>query len=169
MNSVELQPIEIPTTSVCRYVSFNQALNLRAEGELTGDWHFKVMFFCVKDEPRKMASLAGEGMPVNSNHSLADRGIREMSKELQRGGVIFGDAPVFVANHYRAIADIVISELQAKRVPRRVTNRCINQWLDTKEQVGMLISNYLAHLPKQLAEQELELFNSWFSTIHFEN
>ena len=169
MKSVELQPIEIPATSVHRYVSFNRALNLRVEGEMTGDWHFKVMFFCVKDEPRKKASLAGEGMPINSNDSLADLGIREMSKDLKREGVISHDAPVFVANHYRAIADIVMSEVQAKRVPRRVTNRCINQWLDTKEQVGMLISDYLFHLPKQLAGTELELFNGWLSTINYEN
>ena len=169
MTSVRLQPIKIPATSVCRYISFNQALNLRAEGEITGDWHFKVMFFCVKDEPRKMASLAGEGMPVNSNSSLADRGIREMSKELKRGGVISHDAPVFFANHYRAIADIAFSEVQALKIPRRATNRSINQWLDTKEQVDTLISNYLVRLPKQLAGPELELFNCWLSTIHFEN
>jgi hypothetical protein len=135
---------------------------------MTGDWHFKVMFFCVKDEPRKKASLAGEGMPVNSNHSLADRGIREMSKELRRAGVYLDSAPVFVANHYRAIADIVLSELQAERFPRRATNRCINQWLDTREQVGTLISKYLCHLPNQLEGPELLIFNDWLLGIRYE-
>ena len=135
---------------------------------MTGDWHFKVMFFCVKDEPRKKASLAGEGMPINSNDSLADLGIREMSKDLKREGVISHDAPVFVANHYRAIADIVMSEVQAKRFPKRATNRCINQWLDTEEQVDTLISEYLSHLPNQLEGSALSIFNDWFLGVRYE-
>ena len=135
---------------------------------MTGDWHFKVMFFCVKDEPRKKASLAGERMPVNSNHSLFDLGIRDMSKELERTGVLSGNAPVFVANHYRAIADIAISEVQAHRFPKRVTNRCVNQGLDTPKQVETLLYHYLRRLPEQLSGRELALFNEWLLTIHYE-
>lgn len=168
MTSGELQPIEIPSTSAYRYISFNQALNLRAEGELTGDWHFKVMFFCVTDQPRKKASLAGKGMAVNTNPSLGDFGVRDMSLELERAGVCSNKAPVFVANHYRAIADIAVSEVQAERFPKRVTNRCINQWLDTYEQIQTLSSEYLALLPQQLEGVELRIFEDWWSTIHFE-
>jgi hypothetical protein len=136
---------------------------------MTGDWHFKVMFFCVIDEPRKKASLAGKGMAVNTNPSLGDLGIRDMSVELERAGVRHNKAPVFVANHYRAIADIAVSEVQAERFPKRVTNRCINQWLDTYEQVQTLCSEYLALLPRQLEGVKLRIFEDWISTIHFEH
>ncbi|MEL6682424.1 MAG: hypothetical protein AAFQ09_07240, partial [Pseudomonadota bacterium] len=63
-----------------------------------------------------------------------------MSLELERAGVYSNKAPVFVANHYRAIADIAVAEVQAERLPKRVTNRCINQWLDTYEQIQTLSS-----------------------------
>ncbi len=76
---------------------------------MTSDWHFKVMFSCVKDEPRRKASLAGNGMAIDTNPSLGDLSIRDMSVELERAGVCSNKAPVFVANHYRAIADIAAS------------------------------------------------------------
>ncbi len=168
MISPQLQPIEIPSTTPQRYISFNCALNLRAPGEDTGDWHFLVSFFCAADEPRRSASLAGHGMEIDTTPSLGDLGVRDMAEILECQNVRANSGPVFVANHYRAIADIAFAEVQGKHFPRRVTNRGVNQWLDTPEQVGTLVSEYLDCLPSQLSGTELALYNEWLSTIRFE-
>lgn len=94
----ELQPIQIPPTTPRRYVSFNRALNLREPSEDTGDWHFKVMFFCAADEPPKVARLAGEGMRIDTTPALGELGVRDMSDELDRKKVKAKRGPVYVAN-----------------------------------------------------------------------
>jgi hypothetical protein len=168
MTSAQLQPIEIPATTPWRYISFNRALNLRMPGEDTGDWHFQVSFFCSTEEPRKSATLAGKGMDVDTTPSLGELGVRDMAAVLERNKVCTDCGPVFAANHYRAIADLALAEVQEKRFPRRVTNRCINQWLDTPEQVETLLDHYLCPILSQLSGAELVLYNEWLSTIHYE-
>jgi hypothetical protein len=164
----ELQPIRIPPTTPWRYVSFNRALNLRAPGEDTGDWHFKVMFFCAPDEPKKVATLAGEGTEVDTTPSLGERGVRDMAKELARRRVQPFAGPVYVANHYRAIADLAMPELMKGRVPLRVTSRAINQWLDTEEQVQTLVDDYLVPLGDQLTGAAREAYEAWLPTVSYE-
>ena len=164
----ELQPIEIPPTTPRQYLSFNRALNLREPGEATGDWHFKVMFFCAADEPPKMATLAGEGKEIDTTPSLGDRGVRDMSHELARRKVKAMAGPIYVANHYRAIADLALAELIKGRVPMTVTGRVVNQWLDTEDQIATLVQDYLVPLGDQLASEAREAYNEWLPTIHYE-
>lgn len=168
MTMSELQPIQIPATSPRRYVSFNRALNLREPGEDTGDWHFKVMFFCTIDEPPKIARLAGEGTEIDTTLSLGDRGVRDMSAELTRLRVTEENGPVYVANHYRAIADLALMELLRDRVPMTVTARCINQWLDTEDQIDKLLQDYLIPLGDQLDGVAREAYDAWLPTIKHE-
>ncbi|WP_372574839.1 hypothetical protein [Ruegeria jejuensis] len=91
-----------------------------------------------------------------------------MADELAREKVRPNTGPVFVANHYRAIADLAIAEVQAGFFPRTVTVRCVNQWLDTREQIDTLKNEYLRHLPKQLSGTELAIYEDWLSTIRYE-
>ncbi|MGR3280773.1 hypothetical protein ACSYAD_37585, partial [Acaryochloris marina NIES-2412] len=53
------------------------------------------------------------------------------------------DQPVYVANHYRAIADLAMLDLQKSRVPSIADNAAINSWLDSQEQVDLLTRDYL--------------------------
>lgn len=133
MTISELQPIHISPTTPRRYVSFNRALNLRKSDEDTGDWHFKIMFFCVAHEQPKEAKLTGGRTKVDTTPSLGERGVRDMSSELARAKVTESSGPIYVANHYRAIADLALAELMKGRVPMTVTVGCINQWFDTED------------------------------------
>lgn len=164
-----LQPIRIPKTTPPRYISFNRALNLRKPGEETGDWHFKVMFFCAADEPQKVANLAGEGTDIDTTPTLGARGIRDMANELACKNVQPLSGPVYVANHYRAISDLAMSDLSRGRVPMSVTARSINQWFDTEEQIGTLVCDYLAPLRAQLSGEGIASFEVWLPTIQYEN
>ncbi len=169
MDDIEryLQPIQIPPTTPRRYVSFNRALNLREPGEDTGDWHFKVMFFCSADEPPKVANLAGEGTEIDTTPTLGELGVRDMSDELARKNVKAMSGPIYVANHYRAIADLALAELMEGRVPMTVTARAVNQWFDTEDQIATLVRDYLVPLGDQLVGEARKSYDAWLPTIQY--
>ena len=159
--------IEIPVTSPKRYISFKHALNLRYPDEDTGEWHFLSAFF--NDQQKiKSAPVAGDGGLVNTTPSLGDRGIREMSQVLKAQKVISGKIPVYVANHYRAIADLAMLQILKGQRPTIATARAINSWLDTEEQVNQLVTKYLIPLRSQLDESARNIFDVWIATIRYE-
>jgi hypothetical protein len=114
--------IEIPPTSPKRYTSFKHALNLRLPNEATGEWHFLTAFFDHQKDSRS-ALLAGEGGTINTIPSLSDLGIREMSHILKAQQVISTDLPVYVANHYQAIADLAMLQLLKGQMPTISTHK----------------------------------------------
>jgi hypothetical protein len=162
-----MHAIEIPPTSLQCYISFKHALNLRFPQEDTGEWHFLTAFFDDKKENRS-APLAGLGKSVNTIPSLGDLGIREMSQVIKAQQITFSNAPVYVANHYRAIADLAMSQLLQGQMPSIATAQSINQWLDTEEQINQLVNNYLMPLRSQLNEDTKNIFDQWIITVRYE-
>lgn len=161
-----MRPIAIPPTTPTRYLSFHAALNLRGPGELTGDWHPRAVLFAL-DKTLDAAVLAGEGQPVDTTPSLGALGVREMSAELRAQGVP-ARVPVWVANHPRAIADLVMLDLQAGREPMIAGARAINAWLDTEAQVDDLRERYLAPLRAQLTGEPRAILDAWLPTVRFD-
>jgi hypothetical protein len=159
--------IEIPPTSPQCYLSFKHALNLRFPQEDTGEWHFLTAFFDDQTQNRS-APLAGEGKSVNTTPSLGNLGIREMSQVLKAQQIVSDNVPVYVANHYRAIADLAMSQLLKSQMPTIATTRSINQWLDTEEQVNQLVNHYLMLLRSQLDEDTKNIFDQWIITVRYE-
>jgi hypothetical protein len=159
--------IEIPPTSPQCYLSFKHALNLRFPQEDTGEWHFLTAFF-DDTEKNRSAPLAGQGKSVNTIPSLGNLGIREMSQVLKAQQIVSDNVPVYVANHYRAIADLAMSQLLKGQMPTIVTTRSINQWLDTQEQVNQLVNHYLMLLRSQLDEDTKNIFDQWIITVRYE-
>jgi hypothetical protein len=159
--------IEIPPTSLQCYISFKHALNLRFPQEDTGEWHFLTAFFDDKKESRS-APLAGKDKSVNTIPSLGDLGIREMSRILKAQQITSANVPVYVANHYRAIADLAMSQLLKGQMPTIATTQAINQWLDTEDQIKQLIINYLMPLRSQLDKATENIFDQWIRTVRYE-
>lgn len=77
-------------------------------------------------------------------------------------------SPVYVANHYRAIADLAMLELKDGEYPQIATVDSINQWLDTDEQFNTLVQGYLIPLTSQLDENALTQYEQWLKTIKFQ-
>lgn len=162
-----MQALPIPETSPSHYISFKHALNIRYPDEDTGEWHFTSAFFGNPQQCRTIP-LAGEKEVVDTNPSLKDLGIREMSDVLKAQKVLMVARPVYVANHYRAIADLAMMQLNKNKIPSIATPRAINQWLDTEEQVNLLVEKYLAPLRTQLQSENLDLFEQWIKTVQFD-
>ena len=160
----------IPVTTPTRYLSYEPALNLRLAGEYTGDWHGNDAFVTSKDSPRTL-NFAGPGGLTDTTPSLGNKGVRNMAHILEGIYIPAGCGPVWVANHYRAIADYVLLDAQgcwSAKYPRHVTVRCINQWLSTPERIQHLVEEYLKPLREQLTPEELELHDAWLPTVVFD-
>ncbi len=161
-----MKAIAIPKTTPQRYISFQHALNLRLPGEYTGDWHPISAFF--DENETRTAPIAGKGGTVDTTPSLGDRGIRDMSSILATQDILPVSGPVYVANHYRAIADIAMLELHDGIIPTIANSKTINQWLDTEEQIQQLVTEYLLPLRTQLNAAHQQVFDKWIATVQFD-
>jgi hypothetical protein len=163
-----MYPIKIPPTTPAQYISFKHALNLRCPGEDTGEWHFLSAFFYEENtSSHRSAPIAGSDGLVDTTPTLGDKGIREMSAVLAAKQIQPFNGPVYVANHYRAIADLAMLQLTEGKAPTIANARAINQWLDTEEQVGQLVSDYLKPLRSQLDKASQKVFDEWIATIQY--
>lgn len=165
-----LRPVLIPETTLERYISFKHALNLRFPDEDTGDWHFQPYFYEQTEGslPKKHLPLAGKGQKVDTTPALGHQGVRDMSSVLSQQRLpIPSEQPVYVANHYRAISDLVLLDIQKSRMPSVADNAAINSWLDTADQVDHLKRDYLERLAIQLSGQPLRIFKQWIQTVKF--
>lgn len=169
---VEGHPILIPPTSPTSYISFRRALNLKVPGEHTGDRHFQDYFFGFV-EPT-VTPLAGPGGIVDSTPSLGTKGVRDMGRIVADRKIQPHIGPVYVANHYRALADIALDSLM--HCPsldlRKLESRDIlsawdvNDMLNSEDsEIRHLIEEYLNPLRGQLKGLRRETYDRWLPTI----
>ncbi|TQM94897.1 hypothetical protein [Roseinatronobacter monicus] len=151
MNKAPLIQQRIPVTSPALYLSGIQALNLRENGidDPTGDWHFVNAFFTYADQPQDVPLYGAGGAWIDTHESLGARGIRDLSAIVCKQELVAPEGPVWVANFYRAIADIVALDARAQRSPGMASVSTINQWLDTPEEIAHLKQDYLTPLAAQ--------------------
>ena len=156
-------PIRIPETSPTSYISFLRALNLRLPGELSGDWHFELSFFGFPEGT--YAHLAGRKGLVDTSFSLGSRGVREMGHLIAENGIKPYDGPVWVANHYRAIADMAMHELQGRCSEEFLPACQISDWMWSEEDFDILVEDYLKPLRRQIQGGRREAFDRWLPTV----
>lgn len=156
-------PILIPDTSPTRYISFQFALNIRFPWEFSGAEHFEATYFGYREA--RYADVAGTGTAVDSTPSLGSKGVRDMAERLEKLKVKPHNGPVYVANHFRAIADIALEEIQQGEGPVFATPHKINNWIRTREDMETLREKYLKPMRSQLGKAEREAFDKWIPTI----
>ena len=169
---VEGHPILIPTTSPTSYISFRRALNLSAPGEHTGGLHFEEYFFGFV-EPT-FTPLAGPGGMVDSTPSLGSKGVRDMGRIIADHEIQPYDGPVYVANHFRALADLALSSLLHRPLeelrelePKSILSAWeVNDMLNFQEAaIDHLIKEYLKPLRCQLKRLRKDTYDRWLPTI----
>ena len=160
-------PILIPETSPTSYISFKRALNLRLPDEWTGDWHFRVSFFGYPE--RSYAPLAGPNGLVDTTPTLGSRGVRDMGRLIDDYGIKPYDGPVWVANHYRAIADLAMDRIcnwrwEAATFPAHQ----IAEWLWSEEDFDILVDDYLKLLRGQIPGSLRGAYDEWLPTVVYD-
>lgn len=99
----------IPQTTRRHYLTAKTALNIPST-EGTGDWHFFEMF--QGTHGRKPGPFFVSGVNVADTYDIFnDMGIDDYSELLRRVGIDV-KLPVFAADHYRAMADLIYQRLQ---------------------------------------------------------
>lgn len=147
----------IPATTPTRYLTGACALNIPAPERTSGDWHFQNVFF-VSPRP---AQIAGDGPDtlVDTNRLFGGYGIHECSTVLRDCGVILPDCiPVYAANHYRAILDLLISSVRDGKPVDYLAQP--EDWLDTPENVRQLVS-MVERVEPSLPEAERKTIAIW--------
>ena len=169
---VERRPILIPPTSPTSYVSFRGALKLSVPGEHTGDLHFQEYFFGFV-EPT-VAPLSGPGGIVDSTPGLGSKGVRDMGRITADLKIQRCNGPVYVANHYRALADIALDSLLELPVeelrdiqPKSILSACeVNDMLNSEEaEIEHLVEEYLKRLRGRLECVRRATYDRWLLTI----
>lgn len=160
-------PILIPETSPTSYISFKCALNLRLEDVdeewVTGDWHFEESFFGFRKQT--YTSLAGRPGLIDTVPALGSLGVRDMAQVIADAGIRPNEGPVWVANHYRAIADTCMHQL-AGSYPKGVLTPCqINDLLWTEQVIDTLVEDYLKPLRRLTGGAGREVFDKWLPTV----
>ena len=168
----EGHPILIPPTSPTSYVSFRRALNLCLPDDWTGGLEFEEYYFGY-DKPT-VTPLAGPGGRVDSTPSLGSKGVRDMGRVLADHKVQPYNGPVYVANHYRALADIALSslmhwplqDLREIELPDILSAWEVNDMLNSDDdEIRHLIDEYLKPLRSQLNGLRRETYDWWLPTI----
>lgn len=134
---------EIPRTSKEKYISGYYALNIPAPEGTTGDWHDPFHWIDGVDRP-KTVTLAGKGMEIDTNDVFQDFGVYEGRARLLAQGLEIDDeiTEVYVANHFRAILDLLFYYLKRfKRADPMIG--ATNDYIDTKEQKELVLSKAL--------------------------
>lgn len=152
----------IPVTTGTRRLSHHAALNLQLAREYSGDWHGNAPFVTPKDRPRTL-HFAGPGAIAETAPGLGSKGVGNMAHLLEGKYIPPGCGPVWVANHYRAIADYALLDTRGRwsaKYPRHVTVRCIKRWLSTPERVERLVEEHLKLLREPLPPEELEVHDT---------
>ena len=75
------------------------------------------------------------------------------------------DGPTYVADHYRAPADMAMHELDKGPLDCILPNCEINDDLNEEKEIGCLVSEYLMPLRGQLDSSQHEAFDEWTPTL----
>ncbi len=147
MKEIQLKKCTLPETNYQHYLTAITALNIFSE-DGTGDWHFSENF--LEDEsyiPRKTVA----GIDTRStNEYLGNNGIFNCYQTLLESGVQPSTKEVFSANHYRAIADMILDGItKGNDIEGSII---LDDWLpenDEKEKLYCLINKFKSALTEK--------------------
>lgn len=153
--------LEIPPTDPAHYITGIYALNLPAPEGTTGDWHDVFHWRQGIDRPGHV--LIGGSEELDTNAIYDNLGIYEGKASLQNLGLDLplGTEHIYVANHFRAILDLLYRSLSRYQAVFNLTG-ATEDWLDTPEQCDYLLDQ-AARLAPSLTERAQAALRSWIN------
>jgi hypothetical protein len=131
----------VPPTTPRTYISGMYALNICApEDETGGDWHGDIFYWHEGAERERVITLAGDGTPMNTNPIYGDYGVYEGKNRVVKMGLRLDASveKVFIANHYRAILDLLYGSIAEYGKVYELTG-ATDDWLDNEKQKMFLL------------------------------
>lgn len=138
-------------TSLDKYVSEVDALNIPNEEGTSGDWHPSNGF-----DLNREVIYGGLNSDYNTLGILGHFGIKDRYNHAIKVGLMLNYDVCYVANHIRAILDLVYRELL--RTNKVLTMYCASEdFLDTEEQKELLLTKAELLLPYLTDLQKINL------------
>lgn len=146
---------EIPATSVSTYISGLHSLNLDLEDGTGFDWHF-TNYWKGGNIPIK---LYGEGKEINTNHIFGYYGVANREERLRSLGLNI--RRVYIANHHRAIVDMVYEYL-TKYNQIGYAKGCVDDYF-FNEKDAVSLFRQLIKMSNYLDSDKGEILYGWLS------
>lgn len=146
---------KIPVTSVMTYVSGLHALNLDLRDGTGYDWHFMNYWLGGKSEIK----LYGKGQETDTNPIYGYYGVADRASILNEMGL--NVKSVFVADHHRAILDLVYENLSKYKMIGYAKGCVEDYFFEEKQGVELLVQ--LMKMRNYLDEERGEILNEWLS------
>ncbi len=162
--------INFPIASIDNHLTGITALNIPSKDYETGDWRMLSTFHPdFGSEPKFVIS----GNIRNTNEIFGTDSIEDKSEILKEYGIVDKNAkPIYAANHYRAIADMMYDLLIDESITRNVFKHIVlDGWLPVghhQEQFFQLFSKAKKHLTAEQWERYLIFENYWKQPRQFE-
>lgn len=149
----------IPQTTRRHYLTAKTALNIpSADG--TGDWHFFEIFKGVHG--RKPGPFFVSGVNIADTYDIFnDAGIADYSELLRKAGIEL-KFPVFAADHFRAMADLVYQKLKDGK---GLESYQPEEWFPAKSDRNKL-RVMLDKLKSHLEQDQIKVLTSWMMEHH---
>ncbi|TXH56089.1 MAG: hypothetical protein E6Q89_05885 [Bacteroidia bacterium] len=142
----------LPKTSEKHYLTGSSALNIPTEDGDFSDWHFTETFFKNKAKFK----VAGRNF-IDTSNLFGDYGVKECSDTLRRYGLTI-EAKVYVANHIRAVLDMIYKNISEETLPSHIVLDDIFD--DEKPQKELL--KQLEQIKSKITDKvQLTLLNQW--------
>lgn len=140
------------------YITGKAAINFPHPGCITGGWHFLSYF--NRDSGVARVSLAGIHYP-DTDAFFDDVGITDVTEQLRERGWPIEDKSLFMADHYRAAADMVVKWALSDS---RHCNVEVAEWFPSTEATQRLLG-ILDHGKPKLSELgRLQKVEAWLSS-----
>lgn len=156
--SLPLFDLDLSRVTREHYISGKAAINFPLPGVTTGGWHY--LSYWNRGEGVAKVSLAGIHYPDTSEF-FGDVGIVEVGQVLERLGWPVQGTDVFIADHYRAAADMVV------RWALSESTRCnveIDEWFPGEEDKRRFVELLGAGRPRLQEIGRLEKVDTWLRT-----
>lgn len=160
--SENFKQIDIPVTTIENYITGVYALNIPDENGELGDWHHNVFWYPVGIGDPKPITLGGKD-PYNTNPVYGNMGVQEAKSRVENSGlkVASNITEVWVANHMRAILDMVFAEITIQGEVKFARNSTTD-WLGTVEQKNSLL-RHAVKLEPCLNQEDQQALHKWIN------
>ncbi|VVO40374.1 hypothetical protein [Pseudomonas fluorescens] len=153
-----LLDFDLTRVSLEHYITGKAAINFPHPESTTGGWHFLSYF--DRDSGVAKVSLAGIHYPDTTDF-FGDAGVIDVTDELARRGWSEDCKRLFMADHYRAAADMVMKWVLSSSMHCNVE---VAEWFPSSETKQRLFEILNSGRPKLLDPDKLQKMEAWLSS-----
>lgn len=149
---------DLKRVSRTHYITGKAAINFPHAGSTTGGWHFLSYF--DRDSGVAKVSLAGFHYPDTTDF-FGDAGVIDVTDELAMRSWSEDGKRLFMADHYRAAADMIVRWALSES---KHCNVVINEWFPSPSEKQRLLDILEAAKPKLFKVGRLHKVEAWLSS-----